>query len=382
MDWIKRNLYFLIGSLVALALMGLAGFYLYSKWQLNSEMLGKLDEQYAELKRLNEQNPHPGSDQVNNIQAAKEQEKELRGFLEKARQFFHLCPPIPVSESGKLTSQEYSSALSRTLDQLQREATKASVTLPPKDSTGQPYCFSFAAQSKSLAYAPASLVPLSMQLAEVKAICSVLFQAKVNSLDSIRRERVSEDDSKVGAPPSDYLMEKSVTNELAVLSPYEVTFHCFSPELAAVLAGFATSPCGLLIKTINVESAGAATTATEAGETPAFTATPYAPPVPTPAMPFPSADQRMAERYGARGRGPGSPFGDRYGGRSSPYGDRYGARGLPSPVAPPTYIPPVAPAGPAGRGGLPIALDEKQLKVTLVLNAVKLIAPNAPNAPK
>ena len=44
MDWIKRNLYFLIGSLVALALMGLAGWYLYSKWQLNNEFLGKLDE--------------------------------------------------------------------------------------------------------------------------------------------------------------------------------------------------------------------------------------------------------------------------------------------------------------------------------------------------
>ena len=40
MDWIKRNLYFVIGSLAALVLMGLAGYYLYSKWQLNNEVLG------------------------------------------------------------------------------------------------------------------------------------------------------------------------------------------------------------------------------------------------------------------------------------------------------------------------------------------------------
>lgn len=40
MDWIKRNLYFLVGSLVAVALMGLAGWYLYSKWQLNNDILG------------------------------------------------------------------------------------------------------------------------------------------------------------------------------------------------------------------------------------------------------------------------------------------------------------------------------------------------------
>ena len=253
MDWIKRNLYFLIGSLVALALMGLAGWYLYSKWQLNNDILGKLDEQYTELKRLNGQPVHPGSDKVNNIDAAKEQQKELRAYIQKAHEYFQRCPPIPVPESGKLTSQEFSSALSRTIDQLQRDAAKASVALPPKDSSGQTYSFSFAAQRERLAYAPGSLEPLSVQLAEVKAICGVLCQAKINSLDNIRRERVSDDDSK--GPTTDYLQEKSVTNELAVLSPYEVSFRCFSPELAAVLAGFAGAPCGLMVKTINVESA-------------------------------------------------------------------------------------------------------------------------------
>jgi hypothetical protein len=360
MDWIKRNLYFLIGSLVALVLMGLAGWYLYSKWQLNNQILGKLDEQYAELKRLNEQNPHPGSEQVNNIQAAKEQQKEMRAYIQKALQYFQLCPPIPVPQSGKLTSEEFSSALSRTLDQMQREAAKASVTLPPKDSTGQPYCFSFAAQSKSLAYAPGSLGPLSVQLAEVKAICTVLIQAKVNSLDDIRRERVSDDDLK--GPQTDYLTDKSVTNVLAVLSPYEVTFRCFSSELAAVLAGFAASPCGLLVKAINVESAPAAAAGAE-GFSPGVSATPYAAPVPSPAAPYSSTEARMAERYGMRGRG----------GAGAGYSERYGNRGNPSRAVQP-YVLPVAPVAPASRGGLPITLDEKQLKVTLMLIAVKPVA--------
>jgi hypothetical protein len=36
----------------------------------------------------------------------------------------------------------------------------------------------------------------------------------------------------------------------------------------------------------------------------------------------------------------------------------------------------VAPApAPANRGGLPLALDEKQLKVTLMLYVVKLVSP-------
>ena len=72
----------------------------------------------------------------------------------------------------------------------------------------------------------------------------------------------------------------------------------------------------------------------------------------------------MAERYGMRGRGgPGMAF-----------SERYGSRGGPFPAAQP-YVPPVAPAAPASRGGLPISLDEKQLKVTLMLIAVKPVAP-------
>src|ERR1035438_8867862 len=302
MDWIKRNLYFLIGSLVALALMGFAGWYLYSKWQLNDEILGKLDEQYAKLKRLNEQNPHPGSGKVDNIKLAKEQQQELLAYIQKSRQYFQRCPPIPVPESGKLTSQEFSSALSRTIDQMQREVNKTSVALPPKDSKGQTYSFSFAAQRESLAYAPGSLDPLSVQLGEIKAICTVLFQAKINALDDLRRERVSEDDLK--GPQTDYLPDKSVTNELAVLSPYELTFRCFSQELAAVLAGFASSPYGLLVKTINVEMAPATAAATEqpaAAVSPAASTYVPPPPPPRPVEAPASAEAAFASRYGLAG---------------------------------------------------------------------------------
>jgi hypothetical protein len=361
MDWIKRNLYFLIGSLVALVLMGLAGWYLYSKWQFNNEILGKLDEQYAKLKRLYEQNPHPGSEKIDNIKAAKEQEQELRAYMRKAREYFQNCPPIPVPESGKLTSQEFSSALSRTVDQMQREAAKASVALPGKDSKGNTYSFSFAAQRESLAYAPGSLEPLSMQLGEVKSICTVLFQAKVNALDALRRERVSDDDLK--GPQTDYLPDKSVTNKLAVMSPYEVVFHCFSSELAGVLAGFASSPCGLLVKTINVEAAPAAVSTGDMafGGAPApATAAPVAPAY----VPPPPPPPRAAEAP----RSPEAAFADRYG---------LGGRSVPRPAPRTVYTPPpayVPPAGaPVNRGGLPLALDEKQLKVTLMVNVVKLL---------
>ena len=92
-----------------------------------------------------------------------------------------------------------------------------------------------------------SVDPLAIQLGEVKAICDTLFQARINQLDFIRRERVAPEDT-AGAV-SDYLNQKSVTNDLAVLTPYEIKFRCFTPELATALSGFSSSR-GMFLRSI------------------------------------------------------------------------------------------------------------------------------------
>lgn len=336
MSWIKRNLYFVIGSVIALALMGMAGWYLYSKWALNNRIMEQLNEQYAELDKLNRQNPHPGSTKVDNIKAAKEFQEELRGFVKKTSDYFKPISPIPPGP--KVTDQEFTAALRRTIAQLQRSATNSSVGLPPG------YYFSFEAQKPKMTFTAESLGPLSVQLGEVKAICDLLFQARINSLDYIRRERVCSDD--LTGLASDYVEQKSVTNDLALLAPYEVVFRCFSSELASVLAGFAGSPSALLVKSINVEQAVAlgATDQTGVAGGPGpmgMPATAYTPP---PVAPPAGADGDAFLR-------------------------RYGVPGARAPVATPGYGVGMAP--PAGRGGLPTVLDERQLKVTLAVVAVK-----------
>jgi hypothetical protein len=341
MSWVKRNLYFLIGGIIALVLLGGAGWYLYSKWDLNNTNLANLNQAYADLKALNDKNPNPGGD---NIKIAKDQRKELLDYMGRAQKYFQRIPPIP--DLPKKTDRDFAAALNRTIDQLRRDSTNASVNLQDN------YNFSFQAEKLKIAFAGGSIEPLSRQLGEVKAICDVLFQARINALDGLRRERVSGDDA--AGPATDYLSENSATNGQAILSPYELTFRCFSPELAAVLAGFASSPNGLIVKTINVEVAG--TVATEMTSTPQPTApTPvYVPPPPTP-----SAEAMERARYGMDMRGPGSRYGEG--------GPKF-----------PTYQQPqyAAPAAPKGGGGLPVVVDEKQLKVTLQLVAVKLINTN------
>jgi hypothetical protein len=358
MSWIKRNLFFVTGSVVALVLMGLAGWFLYSKWTLNNDILAKLNADYDELKGLNNQKPHPGAGQINNIKLAQQQRDQVRDFVKKNRTYFQPIPRVP--DMPKVTDHDFSVALSRAIEQLQHDATNASVTLPAN------YAFSFEAQKSRINFAPNSLDALAVQLGEVKEICSALFQAKVNSLDNIRRERVSPDDS--AGPQTDYLTEKSVTNELAVMTPYEITFRCFSSELAAVLSDFASSPAAILVKTINAELAPAPPPAETT--TPAIvqyvTPTQQASPEVEDAMARANAQAAMMRRYGGMMRGGG-------GAADSAALGGIAYRELGTTTSAQTYVAP-SPTGPApAKGGLPTVLDEKQLKLTANLILIKLL---------
>ena len=351
MSWIKRNLYFLVGTLVALMLMGAAGWYLYTQWQTYGDNREKLNKDYADLDGLNKQSPHPGARDINNITNAQGQTKEWLSLGDQARHKFDKIPAIP--DMNPITDQGFSAALSRTINQLQRDATNASVALLTPG-----YSFSFEAQNSKMSFAPGSLEPLSVQLGEVRAICDLLFKAKINSLVSIKRERISADDQ--AANPTDYLGDQTQTNEQAVLTPYLVAFHCFSPELAAVLAGFANSPHGFLVKTINVERGAPAPVVTDVAMAQPVAANPQ--PMPVVAAPDPrrsaaDAADAFAKRYGMR---PGGSPGDRM--------------NRPRPVAPTPSPTAAAPAAPVRTGPM-IVLDEGQLKVEMVVEIIKVLEP-------
>ena len=355
MSWVKRNLYFLIGSVISLALLGLAGFYCYSKWSQNSQVLGDLTQKHEDLKKLNSEPILPGQ-RNENTELAREQIKEIKAVIDRTRTGFQKIPRIP--DIPKLTDFEFSTRLSQTVADLTREATNNGVALP-----GTNYSFSFQAQRNRMNFAPSSLMPLSVQLGEVKAICDVLFGAKVNALEALRRERVSADD--LSGSQGDYLVEKSVTNGLAVVTPYEVTFHCFSTELANVLSGLASSPNGLIAQFINIELAPAVAADT--------TQPTVAPPIyvqsttPPPAV---SEEARFRSRYGANyGTDSGAAFRSRYG-VDAGGGFPKPPQPVPQPVQPTVAVPQPRP--------LQTVIDEKQLKVTMLIQVVKLISATAP----
>lgn len=364
MSWFKRNLYFLIGCVVALALLVVSGLYFYSRLKLNEGNLAKLNAGYAELKRLSDLNPGIGdintpAGKTDNIQIAKEQQQQLQAMIRKAQPHFARIPAIP--DSGRITDEELRHALDQTIDQLQKEAAAASVNIPAK------YNFTFEAEKTLVRFAPGSLQPLATQLGEIKAICGVLFRAKVNRLGSpaLQRVRVSDDD--LNGPGSDYLSEQSVTNDLAVLTPYKVTFQCFSTELAGVLAGFASAPYEIAVKNISVRPASSTgTTLAPAFEQPFVPR--YVPPTPSSA----GIDEEFIRVFISNyGRPPTAKEIAENNRQVSIV--RTPPPLVPQPQAAPLPVTAAAPAGsvvPAGKGGLP---SESKLEITMTLYVVKLL---------
>ena len=80
MGWIKRNLFFVIGGVLALGLLAAAGYYDYASWAHNQAAYKKLTEIYNTLSDAAKKKPSPGNDKIHNIAAADEQTKPAQGL--------------------------------------------------------------------------------------------------------------------------------------------------------------------------------------------------------------------------------------------------------------------------------------------------------------
>jgi hypothetical protein len=330
MGWIKRNLLFVISGVVALLALGGAGFYIYQGWSLNSEKSTTLTQTYDTLKQLADEQPQPGNDKHDNFKLAKDQEQQIRDWVTQNAGHFQPVQPIP---QGPVNSKTYATALNSTVYQLQQEAKDYNVGLPSQ------YYFSFQVQSTKLTIS-SGLEPLAKQLGEVKAIAEILFGARVNDLDSIQRVPVSDDDVGTGLQ-SDYTDARPITNDLAVLTPYTVTFRSFTPEFAKVISGFANSTNPFIVKSVSVQPASGADNGTgNAGAmTPMY-----------PQQPYPG--QVRPNQYGQYPPGRFPP-------------GFYQGGVAPGQTAPNMPMP--------GRGGLQTVLKEQLLRVTLEVDIVNLL---------
>lgn len=338
MDWVKKNLFLVVGGVVALALLGLAGFFLYTKYNWESEVSASLQAQTDELDRLSRLKPHPGDRKVDNIKAALDQEAELQAFAKQMQATF-----VPINYPTNLDSGRLKLLLDSTLDELQRAAQRAGVRTPEN------FPFGFSAQRNQVSFDLNSIKPLAFALEEIRALTELLFNARVLTVDSVRR--VSLGAAETGAlgmmaafGPGDTWSKKPTTNELAILMPYEITLHCFTPELADVLQAMAQSPHGFLVKNVQVDTVASSLLEDKPADSPTYQ---------QPMLGMGRMDAAMAARYGI---------------------GRYGAR--PGMMAPPPEAETPTGPTPTRRGGLNIMIEEKPFRVVLWVDVLRMLDPS------
>jgi hypothetical protein len=307
MVWVKRNLGLVIGGVIALALLVVAALYFWSNYKHDQEVTARLDETTEKFKSLLNRPLQPGGEgaKINNIELVKEENQRLEHFLQDVRGKFGKRE-IPTN----ISNRDFRALLDNTVHDLQRTADSLGITVPGKKD----YWFTFAPEKAAVEFK--NIEMLTHELMDVKDLCDILFTAKISDLVGIKRVPASsEDNNSTDFLPSD---KKATTNEVAVVTPYELRFQGFSSELARVLDRVIAAKRCFVVRSVAVDKA-------------------------------PSAEEEAANAVPVM-----NPMMLRYGGR-------YGM--MPPPAQPVT----TAPKRPAN-----VLLDENKLLMVLQVEAVRL----------
>ena len=238
MSWIKRNLALVISGVIAIGLLGVGGWYLWSAVDKNNTVDNEINQTKSEIDRLLNMEPSPNK---TNLDHAQRETARLKNFVAEARKLF---PPTPGS-TEPLSNESFKSLLETTVNDLHKQALTVGIQVPTN------YYFTFESQRLPVTFPPESLRPLSERLHEVQAMMSILIKARVNRLNHMKRAVVPGERPQPGqGSVGDYVNVSARTNAETgmVLWPYEIEFDCFTPELGAVLEEFERSHYAFIVK--------------------------------------------------------------------------------------------------------------------------------------
>jgi hypothetical protein len=239
MAWLKRNLFFVLSLAAGLALTGYCAWRLMGDLSNNTGVKTEVQGTEAQLEALKNRKPYPSQANIKNVSNDVE---EVRALLADVKRTYAPFPPPP-----KMDEHGFSIYLEDTIYELRNKASNNEVELPENMN------FGFTDQRDKLKF-PLECIPLWMeQLTEIKALCDILYDAKINSLATFRRVPVSPSDEF--RTPTDQLAAGMSNNAMATITPYKIEFRCFSAELTAVLNGLARSSHCIYPKNIVVVAA-------------------------------------------------------------------------------------------------------------------------------
>jgi hypothetical protein len=240
MRWIKRNLFLLIGIVVAIGLMAGAVVYLISKIKADQKASKDLKTKQADLITLKQYAPYP---EQANLDLAQGEALRLAQYVTNVQAHF------TYPDVSKMTSQEFSSLLLNSIAELQKGAEQAGVQLPSLR-----YGFSYEPLVQQVNFDAASIEPLSRQLMETKLICGALYESRIHKLESFKRVRVSVLDPAQGPQYLDKAINPAAYNGIATVTPYELVFIGFATELAAVVEKLQRSKVFFAVKIVSLDT--------------------------------------------------------------------------------------------------------------------------------
>ncbi len=236
MEWVKKNPVVVAGASVAVVLLGLAIWFLVAKMSASSEfgvaLMGSRDVRSS----LWQVKPYPSDE---NIGAIKKDQERVKKFMASLQT---VIPQMPAPYN--LDDRGLKILLEQTIADLHLAATNSKTAIVQAN-----YSFGFQALRKKLTFKTNTYEIIALQLEDVKSLLGILFVAKINALEGIKRSSLTQDDDSGGA---DYLQLNPLTNQFSIITPYEIQFRCFGSELEAVVQGLVGASNCIVIKNINV----------------------------------------------------------------------------------------------------------------------------------
>jgi hypothetical protein len=245
MVWIKRNLFVVIGGVVAVALLAVAAVFAQGAQQKQSDAAQSLQSYTSSVNALLNARPFPND---GTIEKFEEETGVIRQFSRDAERLFEYVP------AARMDGQQFKIHLLKALVQLQADATNSNVEIPDQ------YQFTFGHLVPMPNLLPYSIEPLQESLADIQHLCKILYESKVHALENIKRFPAYPREPGRTGLSFDYWPRTNVTSSEAVFksTPYEFRFRGFTSELTEVLNQFASADRFYVVRKIEVAQAAGA----------------------------------------------------------------------------------------------------------------------------
>lgn len=250
--YLKRHLLGIVGLLLAGGFVA-GGFVLNGKFATSMET-AKAEYEGAVANRDKIQNSSVKVDSKN-VAVLRDVAKEYTDFVTSAGQVFGSKIPAPMN------SNDYLNYMVQTIALLNEQATNNLVRVPNDLLTRADlnFSFTFAPLMTQAEISEDKIPELQVQMEDIKNICQILFDSRIQSIEQIQRNRVTTEDRKALANPNYLDTRQAYTNSISVVRPYRVKFRCLSNGIAKTLSGFAKQDTFYVVRTLEVTPAGAST---------------------------------------------------------------------------------------------------------------------------